>query len=539
MFDLQKNNTLIMVSILLSYILIFSSCGKDEDLFLDAVIEDAPIDDVLQLTINEAGNKDISTATALRIFYVAVNGSADNDGLSEQKPIDIYTAFDIDKIQPGDLYWVKAGDYGKINIELNQPNKTAGTEENPIGWVGYKDTPGDIKAVKGPTVSWDDYIKKNHDLDSTVMPTFSGDTSEAPNFLNNGRAIDINYKKDYLVIRNLQFRHYHTSILMRRSKNVIFDNVIMVNNGYFDDIPGQGGTNANLKGYGLTLATDTGYSKISNCYSANMALRAFSISENSSYNVIEYSESDTDTEHNPQDYFFYTTGKYNVFRNIAARKLTESNHSGHGLCFNWDNFYTENGAAFNYAENVEILNTSLHFDGETCHDNTVKNIKLWEDRDHYIYGTSIVFMDGAHDNTVDVADLSEGAITFFDSGAHVNNGNAGHDNTIRNATVSNNGMAIDFGSWSTTYAAYNNQFVDCTFKNLDKGIFQVSRENHDNKFIGCTIENVPKVWFEDSKSRDYLLDSSTEFTDCNFWNSEIPSNTVFKVSGTTEKAPSN
>lgn len=558
-------------------ILIFFSCSQDTDILLEAILEEPmeevaeeeeeemeeeeeeemeeeviaeeeeeeeeetvyndPIDDIPPPYTGGAGNKDISTETALRVFYVSVNGSASNDGLSQGSPIDIETAFDVDRIKPGDLYWIKAGDYGNINIELNQPGKTAGTETNPIGWIGYKDTPGDIKAVEGPTVSWDDYIANGHDLDPSEMPTLTGSDSQAPNFLINEHAIELNHWKEHIVIRNFQIRQYETGILMQKGENNIFDNIIIANNGYFADIEGQGGSNQDLLGSGIVVRRETGYNKVTNSYTMNMAIKGFSFDQDSSYNLIEWCRSDTDndSEHNPQDYYFHIVGKYNVLRNISARKLTESNHSGHGLCFNWD-ANQEWGGQYNYAENVEIVNTGIHFDGAHTHHNTVKNATLSNDRTHYIYGVHVTFMDGANNNLLEDSTLRDGSLSFADSGAHVDNGNAGNNNTVRRVTFSNNEKAIKFSNWSTEYPAFNNTFVDCIFKDLEN-LFEVERENYGNRLIDCEIQNVPSLWYEDDKTRDYALSSTTIFENCNFWESEIPSATEYKATGTTQKPP--
>ncbi len=571
--------------VLFFVLLTLSSCGKDNDLFLDAIGEDiaqngsekpaeetpqSPTDgnnsngenptveipeipDLSQLYDQEIGfqgnvgnNIPMTPANPNRIIYVAVNGSASNSGLSQSSPKDINTAFNKDFIQAGDVFYIKAGKYtygtpsGTAHYDLsNLPC----TPDKPCYWIGYKDTPGDINSSQYATVSWDDYKARprnsdgTHDLDSDIMPTFSGNSSTGK-YIDNESLFYTDGGEQGFVFRNMQIQYFRRGFNFKLPSYMVFDNVVQANHGWFTNIEGQGGSNTDLQGTAFLLySTSSGssgkYNVIRNSATYNMTFRGFSIG-NSENSLIEFSESVSDIDNgNPQDYYFHTTGKNNLFRNLKAKRLVSSNHSGHGVCFNQ---LSKNNTVLD----SEVEGTSIHLDGASyC---LVKDVSVIGNQNFGLYkGGGISFMDNAEYNIVDGAYLANGenGFSFQDSGKNSYEEHPGQYNMVMNSKVENVSHGIiELGWWNElTELVLGNVFTDCTFSNAPY-LFIVSRPNSGFVIENCKISNITNLQEITYKNTGgSILNPNTQFIDSNFWNSEVPSKDNYIVTNVTNTSP--
>ena len=549
---------------MLFYIILLSaflSCSKNSDFLLDAVIEEieAPIEEVIESPDNsgddiistpvdnainidfnfEAGNNiPLLPSNPSRTIYIATDGKSTNSGLTLNSPKDIASAFDKNFVQAGDLFYIKAGDY---KFDMNPADSRQFDLSNlpssvnkPIYWIGYKNTPGDINASEFSTVSWDDYKSNRqnadgtHYLDSSIMPTFSGNTSLAPKYIDNQSLFYCDGGEEGFVFRNIQIQYFRRGFNLRNLSNSVFENVTQANHGWFAKIKGQGGSNTDLQGSAWLIYSNSKSSwgsnnVIKNCAAYNMAFRGFTIG-NSQNTLVEYSESTSDIDNgNPQDYYFHTTGKFNLFSNVRSNRLISSDHSGHGICFNQ---LSDN----NVMIKSKVYGTNIHFDGATnCYAN---DIELIGDDSYGLYkGGGINILDGAEKNLIENISSKNGssAISFSDSGKNPYTEHAGKYNTFRNLTAINKSLAIINLSWwnERDDLSESNIFENCEFSNAPY-LFVVSRSNSDFMFDNCkfnSIENLQETSYKNPGN--FVLNSNTQFKNSTFSNSEIPNKDNF------------
>lgn len=556
------------------FVLIFStySCTKDSDLFLEAINEeiienieeeeeneeqggnqnsnvepgDTTIPDITApFDINAGNDIPLTPDSPNRIIYIATDGSSANDGLSSSNPKDIDSAFDKNFVQAGDLFYIKAGryNYGSLNGNghYDMSNLPCSASE-PCYWIGYKDTPGDISASQYATVSWDDYksgsrnADNTHDLDASKMPTFSGNNSSGK-YIDNGNLFYTDGGEQGFVFRNMQIQYFRRGFYFNRLSNSTFENVTQANHGWFTEVKGQGGSNSDLQGTGWFLHSNSTGSwgennKIINCASYNMTFRAFAIG-NSRTTLVAYCEATSDIDNgNPQDYYFHTIGKNNVFTNVKANRLISSNHSGHGICFNQK---SEN----NVMQHSRIYGTSVHFDGAIhCYAN---EIELIGDNSYGLYkGGDFGFIDGAEYNLVENSTVKFGdtGFIFADSGKNPYEEHAGQNNVIRNVMVEDKlSSMIDLFWWDEVeQLSSNNSFQNCSFKNAPN-LFKIARPNSSFSLIDTEVNNVTSLIELDNRKGNFALNNNTNFLNSNFWQSELPSKDQYVVENVTNNPP--
>lgn len=575
--------------ILLFILFTLFSCAKDNDLFLEAVLEEEEIleeidqeetendetpeeesdeneeetgedqksdNDILPeipeatapFTVDAGNNIPLNPVSPNRIIYVAVNGSSSNDGSSPSNPINIDKAFDKDFVQAGDVFYIKAGQYdyganpsGGSHYDMsNLPCNLS----KPCYWIGYRNTPGDIGTSEYASVSWDDYKSGNrnsdgtYDLDPSIMPTFTGDKSSGK-YIDNESLFSTDGGEEGFVFRNIQIQYFRRGFDFRNLSYSVFENVVQANHGWFTEVKGQGGSNTDLQGTGWMLySTSTSswgsHNKILNCASYNMAFRGFTIG-NGRETLIAYCESSSDIDNgNPQDYYFHTIGQNNLFSNLKVNRYISSNHSGHGICFN-------QLSERNVMQYSEVYGTNIHFDGSIeCYAN---NISITGDNSYGLYdGGGITVMDGAEYNLIENCTLKNGeyGVSFSDSGKNPYPEHSGQNNVFKNLTVTDKSSAIISLNWwaESEDLCSNNSFQNCTFAGAPY-LFSVARSNSNFSIIDSNISDVEQLEELDTRNGYYELNSNTQFLDSNFWNSEMPSESRFIVSNLTNAPPTN
>lgn len=563
------NYEMCKILILVVFSLFFNSCAKDSDFFLETVLEEEkPVinnDDTIivnkdSITVGTPGNNSVNIDFGFevgnniplqpenpkRTIYISVEGRSSNTGLTLDSPKNIASAFDKSFVKAGDLFYIKAGNYTmpsnpKDNRQFDISDLPC-TANDPCYWVGYKSIPGDINASEFSTVTWDDYKNRpqsndgTHNLDPSLMPTFSGNTTYAPKYIDNGTLFFADGGEEGLVFRNLQIQYFRRGFELKRLSTSVFENIIQANHGWFAPINGQGGSNSDLQGTGwLIYSSSSSLTSVSvknvikNCATYNMAFRGFTIN-NSTNTLVERSESTSDIDNgNPQDYYFHTIGKNNLFSNLRVNRLISSNHSGHGICFNQ---LSEN----NIMQNSVIYGTGIHFDGAI--NSYANNIQLIGDDSFGLFkGGGITIMDGAENNLIENCSSVNGetGINFSDSGKNPFDEHAGRNNSFKNIKITNKSKSIiDLNWWNEKdELTENNIFENCEFINSPY-LFTISRPNsnfifNNSQFIN--VKNIQQTTYKNEKN--FLLNSNTQFKNSNFWDSEIPTKEKYIVSNLT------
>ncbi len=433
------------------------------------------------------------------IFYVTTEGSSSNDGKTEETSWSIDYAFS--NAQAGNIIYVKAGNYGGISLKVGN----SGNSGNPIQFIGYRTTAGDTQSKGEPTVTFEEYKDNGDAYDSSKMPTLIG---ERVNDIGLGQGIHI-IDVDYIEIMNFQISRYEQNVLVQYADYVKLDNMILSDSGDFnpDNTDANGGANGrNNTGEGIA-AYFTEYISVGNCLSINDGMRGIMISDSNNgqhFNSKVYSDNNI----NSCDYYYLLYNSDNhVVDNIYIERVGELRHEGHGLCL-------KDGSSNNLIKNSYIKATMLELSFDNVHDNVIQ--------DCYVEGGfnegEIRVANGAHDNKFyrNTVVGGEGGVTFCDWVDGGNDGitNAGFNNQFIDCTFSDMDFGVGFYFFDQFESeAYDNTFVNCNFKNLNH-LFEVDRPNRANVLRDCTIENVSSlIGFyypsNDYRTADVILEGNT------------------------------
>tara|TARA_R110002020_G_scaffold91560_2_gene222272 strand:+ start:1711 stop:3489 length:1779 start_codon:yes stop_codon:yes gene_type:complete len=429
------------------------------------------------------------------VYYVTVNGSKSNNGRSEAAAWSFEQA--ISSAGAGDIVYIKAGNYGNLQLELYKN----GSANEPIQFIGYRNTPGDILANQGSTFAYGDAI------DANKMPLFTG---SAPNGNGNGTAISI--RGTHVKIKNIQITNYQTGVA-GFAEYVDLNNIIVSKVG---DFRSNIGGFSDYNGFGIRIMGNN--STITNTMILNAGAEGISLRDCDECEVT-YTEVAADNNTNPTDYYILLTGgtENSKIDHCTVRRKSGLEHFGHG-------FSLKAGANNNTVSNSWAINTSIELQFSDVRDNTVINSKITgtynQNKD---YAGGITVANGAHHNVfqnIQIDNVYSG-IRFSDwkDGSNLPNDavDAGNNNQYIDVSVSNSHFGIDFNEFEKLEGkAWDNEFVKCNFSNIST-LFRVNRPNSGNKFISCTIENVGTLQHT-SNNFNYLLNIDTIFETVNWIN---------------------
>ena len=460
--------------------------------------------------------RDSVPLTGKNIFYVTTDGKSSNSGANESVAWNIAHAFK--KAKAGDIIYIKAGNYEGIELLVSN----SGTATNPIKFIGYKRTPGDIVSNNGSTYTYEDYKSNSNSLNAAEMPLLQGKRS---NMVGTGIAIR-NYKKDYIHLENFMIRHYEYGIFSQ-GKHTTFKNIISSDHGDFHPsrsyLNGTKELHANLTGNGIWI-TATENMEMIDCLAINNGARGISIISTTN-STINNNKVYSDNNINPTDYYILLyRSNSNKLNNNLVKRVGNLSHPGHGIGLKVDSNY-------NTFTNCRAEGTSFELNNRVSF-NTFK--------DCHVEGQGITQSGGwkitnySHDNEFINCSNNRGeGIMFADwVEGDGNNGinTAAFNNTFRNCTITNivthSGAIIDFNwnnsSGQRTSYARNNQFIDCTFSGA-KSLFKVDRVNQGNKIINCKLSNIEQLRMSKyPKNNDINLD--VEFS-----NTSAVKNVGFKI----------
>jgi len=391
-----------------------------------------------------------------KVYYVSTSGNNGSSGTSENSAwatID-YAA---SQVTAGSTVYIKAGNYGSEQVRL----KNNGTVNEPIKFIGYKNSPGDKPS-----------------LVRSQRTTF--DSSEMPLIVTGSRSgSGITTNKSYIIVRNIQIDGYYKTVLLGSADYQVLDNIYVQNSGK------------------ECITSDFSYSsknhRILNSYVKNASDNGIFLAGSMHLvdNVYSCSYGTPD-----MDYliaFHGGTGKggRNIIRNTNIVADPADTHSGHGLSIK------SNGHTLEYCliENVTIQDVGQAF--EMRHHqvkyNVLRNCIGKGDRE--ADSNFVTFRDEASYNIVEngYADKVKVGIYFnMNKGEDLGIQAGGHHNKIINTVFNDSKYHIlTSGIGATPLESTNNEFINCTFYK-GKALYSGSVNfGNSNKVINSIFKDVP------------------------------------------------
>ena len=418
----------------------------------------------------------VSLSFGQTIRYVSVSGAGTRNGTSEANAYTMSEA--ISNASPNTDFRVKAGNYGATNYTIS----TSGTLGNPIRFIGYKTTFGDITTTAGSTFEYGDtYVVSDY-------PTFVGVRSG-----NNVSGIAFTINGAYVEIHNFQIKDKISGINSYGSYNKLI-NVIIHDMGNYT---GYSGTGVIMNG---------GYSELRNSYIINgvqlftNTRGDFQIIDNSWFGCDQDRTNDYST-----DYYLLFTGSggngadNNTISNNTVWREPGQVHQGHGLILKGD-------SKNNNIINNTILNSPLEFSFNEVSDNIVTGgiVQGTGTESGNVDYAFILIANGAHHNTfenmtvtgdvgVRFSDWNDGWTPSPDTDAV----DAGNNNSFKNIIFKNLHKGVQFAwHWYGQGVASNNVFDSCVFYGITNELFTVERGNTGTVFRNCIIANNSATTYE-------------------------------------------
>ena len=421
----------------------------------------------LTITYSSSGSTQ-KAQTVPKGYFVTTNGKSTNNGLSEGSSWSLEHA--INTASAGDVVYVKAGNYGNLKLI---PNK-AGTPGNPIKFIGYSSTPGDINSSNGSTFHYGDKVS------ASKMPLLTGNAFE--------NKIGIRIQKDYVEIHNFQLQGYNSGIVVN-GNHAYLKNIITYETGP---------QNVN-SGSGKALMIYGNNAIVTDCFDYNSTSQGITIS-GSSNSIVSHCKVYSDNRTNPNGYYILLTGgsKNSVVEDcIVFRDKDADRHRGHGLVL-------KDMATNNTIRNSFTYNTGIEVNFAGVSYNTFDNIKVYGSytSDHSEFSSNISVNNGAHNNTFKNISLNDAryAISFHDyndgyvgSGGNRDLTQGGSNNQFINVQVNkakNIIAATSQGGVGKSAYSNNNEFTNCSFKDITGTPFFSYQTVSNTKLINCRLENV-------------------------------------------------
>jgi len=431
----------------------------------------------------------VYTPILANTYYISLSGNNSNSGLSESNAwrTITYAASAASPVGPGDIVYVKAGDYGNEQAVF----ETDGSEDAPIKFIGYQNTPGDDPNLN---FSYGDL------LNSSIMPLLHGASrSSGYGMLLHGRS--------YVEVSNFQITNYIGAIHAYGSNELRIKNIIALE---------FGDKNASYSGRAIAIGSSAYNSIIEDCFIMNGCAEGLSVTGDGHIirNVTVYADDNSTGIHSAQDYYIIVAGNNNLIENSYVERVGDLDHGGHGITLKGD--CVNNIIRNCISKNMGYANYQLRHRG--CTDNLIENCLS--------IGSAIIVRDGASDNIIRncITDGSYAGVGFLDTTEDGGAQYTGRNNIFENCVFQNTtNFVIDFAPYSEVSLADQNTFINCVFDGGPQ-LFRSSRPNNNNKMINCTVTNVQSY----GSVANYPIDFDFEYT-C-FYNNGFttpPGNNVF------------
>jgi len=327
-------------------------------------IRDADNNYLIDFTLTYIENN-IPEPVSTKDRYVTTSASGGGDGLSEGTAWTLNEAFS--RANAGTTVWIKAGNYGNQNFELFND----GTSSNPIKYIGYKNSIGDITSNY-----WDYTTNTVGDFASTwnsaEMPTLTGNNAS------NGIAISLT-KVNNVIFRNLQITNYYRGIHSYfDNSNVVFDRI----NGHSFGV----GNNQYSTFIAVSASGEVGNKnyKIKNCIGINADVNMIALLGDGN-SLIDNCKtySDRPIPGDELDYHIVLNGNNNIIKDCSVINYnTENNTSSHGIGIAGRRRLVNN---YNLITNCTAINMSeaLYIRNAGCDYNVVKDSYVGNNQANY------------------------------------------------------------------------------------------------------------------------------------------------------------
>ena len=306
----------------------FLSCAKDNDLFLETTLEEEEIEEVVEENTDseteteETQNAEENNSTENEdenipvsgdnVYFVTMYGNSSNDGKSEAKSWNVQHAFSTAKA--GDIIYIKAGIYEGFNLTQNND----GTNDKPIYFIGYQNTPGDINqntqnsySMGTQSIKVPSSFTYGDQVDSSKMPLFQE---------NSTTSLAFNLKGDFVNFYNFQIKNYGTG-LMVNGNNCNIKNIIAIDQGNQNSRVAEGFSVNNLgnNNYWKNIYIENGGQQgFRNIFGTNNHFDAITVTCDNNTNATDY-------------YFLLEEGSNNLATNIYVKRIGNLEHYGHGI----------------------------------------------------------------------------------------------------------------------------------------------------------------------------------------------------------------
>lgn len=451
----------------------------------------------------EAIDNQATEPTATTIKYVDTVGGGNGDSVGSP-----WSVSQANTAAAGTTIYVKVGQYNGVTWN---PNNN-GTASNPIKFIGYKTTPGDLDNVWIKDVfDYVDTANANTYIDPTEWPVFTG--------TNVVSSSGIRLTEDYIIIKNIQVEHYHYNIWSSSGNYISIQNTTAAN-GY-DTIAanvGSGFYYGNTRVFNIRTYKCVSFDNSGQNYYYRGENHLFE--NNSSWGG--------DNEGNrPVDY--YLNGydcSFNIIKDNYVERSAALSHGGHGIGFKNSN----TGCEYNLivGNDVRGLRGEIYY---AAHQDTAYNVF----KRNYTYGADgdsavLVARNGAHHN---LYENNKGEHCKYSVYLWANpedqpivSGNAAADNIFRNNMfIEVSSCVTTSNSNSTTYAIKDNQIYGNTFyeeKATVQGVFwSTETTGHALTYSGNTFKNNLLVNLDMPLYADFAQAGEFAITYGNFFNNQF------------------
>lgn len=390
-------------------------------------------------------------------YYINLSGDDNNSGLSESDAWRsmTYAASSSSPVSPGDVVYIKAGDYGNENVVFD----TNGTAANPIKFIGYQNIPED-----NPNLNY----AYGDELDETIMPLLDG------NDRTTGIGI-VMHNREYIELSNIQIKNYSIGLYAWKGKHLKVKNIIAM---YLGD------TSLSYNGKGIVFGSQADGNVVEDCVVYNACAEGLSI--NGDNHIVKncriYADDNSTGHYSAMDYYIHVGGNNNLIENCFVERIGDLDHGGHGINLKGN------------CENNIIRNCTgkgMGYNGFQLRHRGTKNNLI---ENCHAINCGYTIRDGASDNIIrNCKSVSANhAVLLLDTTEDEDAQYPGRNNVFENCIFQNTvNNAINFwhyGSAAISVADSNN-FVNCIF---DGGayLFNADRENYAHKMTNCIVTNV-------------------------------------------------
>lgn len=429
----------------------------------------------------------IYPAFAQTTYYVSVNGSDGNSGLTESNAwrTITYAASASSPVSPGDIVHIKAGDYGNENIVF----ETNGTEGSPIKFIGYQNIPGD-----NPSLNY----RYGDTLDVNIMPLIDG------NDRTSGTGIVL-HNREYIELSNVQIRNYQVGLFAYAGKHLFVKNIIAMT---------LGDPSMSYSGRGIVFGSLAKDNTIENCAVLNSCAEGMSIigDDNIVKNCRIYADDNSTGHKSAMDYYIHVNGNNNLVENCYVERIGNLDHGGHGIDLKGS---CENNIIRN------CISKGMSYSGYELRHRAVKNNLI---ENSYAINCGFSVRDGASNNIIRNCKTvsAKSAVLLFDTTEDDGAQYAGRNNRFENCIFQNTvNSQIDFFHYGSAAVSNvdSNHFVNCVF---DGGqyLFNSDRVNFDNSMSNSIVINVQNYVGSSFYSNPFPI--SFSFSDSYFYNNGFP-----------------